>query len=106
MLMYFLKGVLPWQGLRVDNLKERYRLIGETKRKTKIEDLCANQPEQFLHYFKYVRNMQFSEKPNYAKLIKSFEDLIKEKGWTKSNWEFDWLDKVKQTNKSNNASSN
>ena len=32
--MYFLRGNLPWQGLKADTLKERYQKIGDTKRAT------------------------------------------------------------------------
>ena len=44
MFMYFLRGSLPWQGLKADTLKERYQKIGDTKRSTPIEVLCDNHP--------------------------------------------------------------
>lgn len=42
--MYFLRGSLPWQGLKAETLKERYQKIGDTKRATPIEILCENFP--------------------------------------------------------------
>lgn len=44
MFMYFLRGSLPWQGLKADTLKERYQKIGDTKRETAIEVLCDTFP--------------------------------------------------------------
>jgi len=44
MLMYFLRGSLPWQGLKAKSLRERYQKIGDTKRTTPIDVLCADQP--------------------------------------------------------------
>lgn len=47
MFMYFLRGSLPWQGLKADTLKERYQKIGDTKRATPIEVLCEGFPGNF-----------------------------------------------------------
>jgi len=48
MFLYFLRGSLPWQGLKADTLKERYQKIGETKRNTSIEELCGAFPSMGL----------------------------------------------------------
>ena len=48
MFMYFLRGSLPWQGLKADTLKERYQKIGDTKRATPIDVLCENFPGTLL----------------------------------------------------------
>ena len=42
--MYFLKGILPWQGLKVNKDEDRYRIIYEKKKNTKPEELCAGFP--------------------------------------------------------------
>jgi len=44
LLMYFLRGSLPWQGLKADTIKERYQKIGDAKRDTPVEVLCAGYP--------------------------------------------------------------
>jgi len=43
MFLYFLRGSLPWQGLKAETLKERYQKIGDTKRATPVDVLCADQ---------------------------------------------------------------
>ena len=48
MFMYFLRGSLPWQGLKADTLKERYQKIGDTKRATPVEVLCENFPGLYI----------------------------------------------------------
>jgi len=49
MFLYFLRGSLPWQGLKADTLKERYQKIGDTKRATPIEVLCKDQAGWYLY---------------------------------------------------------
>ena len=50
MFMYFLRGSLPWQGLKADTLKERYQKIGDTKRSTPIEVLCESFPGKLITF--------------------------------------------------------
>ncbi|XP_008197139.1 casein kinase I isoform X2 [Tribolium castaneum] len=93
MFMYFLRGSLPWQGLKADTLKERYQKIGETKRTTPIETLCEGHPEEMATYLRYVRRLDFFETPDYDYLRKIFKDLYKEKGYA-DDGVFDWSDRL------------
>jgi casein kinase 1 gamma len=102
MLMYFLRGSLPWQGLKADTLKERYRKIGETKQSTKIEELCKDFPKEFADFLRYARNLEFNETPDYKKLVRMFEGLMKARGWTPIDWEFDWIEKLNKYSSSKN----
>jgi len=43
-LMYFLRGVLPWQGLKVENNDDHYSAISQKKKSTSIEELCKGYP--------------------------------------------------------------
>ena len=42
--MYFLRGSLPWQGLKAATNKQKYEKIGEKKQTTPIKELCEGQP--------------------------------------------------------------
>ncbi len=42
LLIYFLLGKLPWQGIQNSNKNEKYQEIGRLKRKTSIQELCKN----------------------------------------------------------------
>lgn len=96
MFMYFLRGSLPWQGLKADTLKERYQKIGDTKRATPIEVLCENFPEELATYLRYVRRLDFFENPDYDYLRKLFQDLFDRKGYV-DDGEFDWTGKIMST---------
>lgn len=100
MIIYFLRGTLPWQGLKADTLKERYKKIGETKQQTTIDELCDGFPKEFSEYMRYVRGLEFSETPDYKKLIKLFENLLKSNGWTPIEWQFDWMERLGKFSKS------
>jgi hypothetical protein len=45
--MYFLRGSLPWQGLKAATNKQKYEKIGEKKQATPIKELCEGCPGQF-----------------------------------------------------------
>ncbi|XP_065188761.1 casein kinase I-like [Sycon ciliatum] len=96
MFMYFLRGNLPWQGLKADTLKERYQKIGDTKRATPIEVLCADFPEEMSTYLRYVRRLDFYETPDYDYLRKLFRDLFDRKGYS-DDGTFDWTGKEMKT---------
>ncbi|KAI6132108.1 CK1/CK1/CK1-G protein kinase [Pisolithus croceorrhizus] len=52
--MYFLRGSLPWQGLKAATNKQKYEKIGEKKQTTPIKELCEGYPEEFSIYLNYV----------------------------------------------------
>jgi casein kinase 1 len=40
--MYFLRGGLPWQGLKAATNKQKYEKIGEKKQTTAVAELCKS----------------------------------------------------------------
>lgn len=75
--MYFLRGGLPWQGLRAATNKQKYEKIGEKKQSTAIVELCEGFPEEFAIYMNYVRKLGFEESPDYDFLRELFSKVLK-----------------------------
>ncbi|KAG5559170.1 hypothetical protein RHGRI_008925 [Rhododendron griersonianum] len=88
-LMYFLRGSLPWQGLKAGNKKQKYEKISERKVSTSIEALCRGYPTEFASYFHYCRSLRFDDKPDYAYLKRIFRDLFIREGF-QFDYVFDW----------------
>jgi casein kinase 1 len=75
MLLYFLRGSLPWSGLEAKSKLEKYRKIKETKEETSVAELCAGFPDAFEIYLTHCRNLAFKERPDYQYLRKLFRDV-------------------------------
>ncbi|KHG04851.1 hypothetical protein F383_30273 [Gossypium arboreum] len=88
-LMYFLRGSLPWQGLRAGTKKQKYDKISEKKVSTSIEALCRGYPSEFASYFHYCRSLRFDDKPDYSYLKRLFRDLFIREGF-QFDYVFDW----------------
>lgn len=73
-LIYFLKGKLPWQQVPKANIlngitaKQRKERILEIKMSTKVSDICSGLPFEFQQFLIYCRSLNFDEKPSYAYL--------------------------------------
>lgn len=79
-LMYFLRGSLPWQGLKAATKRQKYEKISEKKMSTPIELLTKGYPVDFTTYFQYCRSLRFDDKPDYSYLRKVFRDLFAREG--------------------------
>ncbi|XP_072978036.1 casein kinase 1-like protein 1 isoform X1 [Typha angustifolia] len=88
-LMYFLRGSLPWQGLKAGTKKQKYEKISERKIATSIEALCRGFPTEFASYFHYCRSLRFDDKPDYQYLKRLFRDLFIREGF-QFDYVFDW----------------
>jgi casein kinase 1 len=87
--MYFLRGSLPWQGLKAATNKQKYEKIGEKKQTTPIKELCEGFPEEFGIYLNYVRKLGFEETPDYEFLRELFAKVMKNNGDV-DDGVFDW----------------
>ena len=88
-LMYFLIGRLPWQGLVNKNKDERYLKIMEKKRDTTPEELCKGFPPEFERYVSYTRNLEYEQEPDYDLLRNLFLKVLKDEGYS-LDYYYDW----------------
>jgi hypothetical protein len=89
-LVYFLKGSLPWQGLKAKNAQKKYRLILEKKQSVSIAQLCQGCPSQFAEFLAYSRSLKFDAKPDVPYLRKLFRDLYHHQGCGSQGKTWDW----------------
>lgn len=88
-LIYFLKGKLPWSGIKVKNPSEKYAKICECKMRTPVEILCEGLPEEFCLYITLVRSLVFDDIPDYDFFKKLFDDLFKQNKFV-YDYIYDW----------------
>lgn len=107
--MYFLRGSLPWQGLKANNKKQKYEKILEKKVSVSTEALCRGYPgtfflklieitlksdcygvsAEFRLYFEHVKALGFEDRPDYDYLKRLFRELFFKKGFSYDNV-YDW----------------
>lgn len=98
-LLYFLKGSLPWQGLKAPTKKQKYEKIREKKLSTPIDVLCKSHPIEFASYFHYCHSLKFDMKPDYGFLKRLFRDLFTREAYEFDSV-FDWtIQKYQQSSK-------
>ena len=96
-LMYFLKGNLPWQGLKINKKDDRYRKIYEKKKETSAEELCKGFPKEFCEFVKYTRQLEFEEEPNYDYLRNLLKKVMKDNN-LEMDYVYDWVEEKKNNN--------
>ena len=88
-IMYFIRGSLPWQGLKVNKKEDRYKKICDKKKSTTAKDLCCGFPVEFEHFVSYTRNLEFTQVPDYNYLRNLLKRVIKKNGDT-IDFFYDW----------------
>ena len=91
-LIYFLRGCLPWQGLRVNKKEDRYKKILEKKKMVNSKELCIGLPNQFYLFVDYCRQLKFDEEPNYEYLKGLLIEIMNNNSFG-FDYIYDWSDK-------------
>ena len=89
-LLYFLRGSLPWQGLTGTTKEDHYNNIYNKKKNIKVATLCKGFPIEFATFLNYTRSLKFPKEPDYQYLRNLFLNLfIREK--FSLDYEWDWV---------------
>jgi serine/threonine protein kinase len=109
-IIYLLKGVLPWQGLKLDKGEDHFKAIKEKKKKIIASELTSNLPNEFKEYIEYVKKLEFKSEPDYSYLKNLFLKILFNKYNTKEILlDYEWLDKhndIESHNTKKNITSN
>jgi len=89
-LLYFLRGSLPWQNMKANNKKDKYERIMEKKLSTPVEYLCKGFPNEFITFLSYCRNLRFEDRPDYAYLRNLLKELFVKSGY-ELDYQYDWV---------------
>lgn len=88
-LIYLLKGRLPWQGIKRNSSKAKYEAIAEIKCTTPLNRLCEGLPSEFKRFLEEARNLGFDSRPDYAGYRSMFRELFISKGYS-YDCAYDW----------------
>lgn len=87
-LLYFINGSLPWQGLVTKDKDDKYKKIMQCKMYTSIDNLCKGVPNELLILLKYARALKFEEDPDYGYLRGLLKNALD--GFQDDGSPFDW----------------
>ena len=91
MIIYFMRGKLPWQNITGSKKMERYLKIYKMKKNVKPEQLCKSLPKQMIEYMKYVKQLEFEQDPDYNYLKNLFKSILKQINNTNDQLIFSWI---------------
>jgi serine/threonine protein kinase len=115
-LIYFLNGELPWQGIKAKTKSEKKEKIKISKKNFDIINQCEhykNIPGELIEFLEYTKNLKFFEKPNYDYIVMLINNIRKNyfpinpvynENYLMFEWNEKFLNMKKSMNKSKNSS--
>ena len=94
-LLYFLKGSLPWQGIKEENRQKKYQIIGDKKNTISTEELCKDCPVEFKQFLEETRKLAFDATPDYSHYKELFRNLFIRMGYV-YDYKYDWVLRAEQ----------
>ena len=91
MIIYFMRGKLPWQNVTGAKKMERYLKIYKMKKNVTPEDLCKSLPKQMTEFMRYIKQLEFEQEPDYSFLRNLFNSILKKLNGTNDQLLFSWI---------------
>ena len=88
-MVYFIKGELPWQNIKAKSRKEKYSKIYLMKKKTVPDELTNFLPEEIKTFLNYILSLNPKQKPDYVKLNSLINNLMNKYSYS-NDLQFDW----------------
>ena len=89
-IIYFIKGELPWQNIKCKTRAEKYNKIFEIKKKvTEDGELVEDLPLEMKKILEYILGLNFAERPNYLMMKKAIELILNKLNYS-NDLQFDW----------------
>ena len=100
-ILLHLNKDLPWEKIKFTNLDDYRNKILTLKKDISLIKLCQDLPIEFYYYMKYVREINFDEKPNYAFLKNLFFKVLYKIN-TANDYIFSWTENIPKKSVSKN----
>ena len=100
-ILLHLNKDLPWEKIKFTNLDEYRNKILSLKKNINLVKLCEDLPNEFYYYMKYVRELEFKEKPNYTYLKNLFFKVLYKLN-SRNDYIFSWIEDIPKKSVSRN----
>lgn len=113
-LIYFINGELPWQGIKAKTKSEKKEKIKISKSTFDVYKQCENIkeiPQQLIDFLNYTKELKFTQKPNYDYIVQLLQSVQKthfpkEKIFDENYIMFEWNQDFLQCRYNKNTNSN
>ena len=99
-LLYLIRGSLPWSGLSANSSREKLEQIVQIKVSFSVSSLCEGLPVEFLCFVQHIRSLKSFDIPTYQQLRLMFRTLADKNG-IEYDGQFEWQLKTKPCTNSN-----
>ena len=100
-LLYLMKGSLPWDNVYGKSENEDIKLIYKIKRLIAPEYLFYKLPKETIEFFKYCKKLDFEQKPDYNHLRSLLLNILNNQN-DKNDLNFSWVMNNKKINSNTN----